>query len=234
MKHNKAIIILVIAIVFIGIFGTSYYQNNLTSNQLSRLQVAYDNLLSLYNQLQNQIGDSTSSPVNPATVVPSNLGWTGYVQTAEEVVPLLDRLKAGGWDIIRYQAVPQWALSKHVGYASTLNYMVLNLLVDEATKRNMTVYLLCAHCWMGNSNGSIGGSGNFIDGHEQEWISLWLDLANRYKNKNIVIDAWNEYSSDKGTVRYKALAQSLIDSLRNSGLRFKCISISGGTAPYLP
>jgi len=149
----------------------------------------------------------------------ATVGWTGYIETTEEVIPLLDKLKAAGWDSLRYQAVPDWALDYHVGYVSSLNLEVLDLLVQEAKNRDMTVYLLCAHCWKPAAYGGTGGSDNFIDGHEQEWINLWLTLGKRYKNENVVIDAWSEYSSSLGTERYQQLSQSLIDCLRSARIK---------------
>ncbi len=230
----------VIIIVMVGISGTVYSQSSLLNNQFALLQASYHDLQTLYTALQNQMStlllsysslqldhDTLVSKYNSVlrnltatpTLSTTNFGWTGYIETTGEVAPLLDRLEASGWDTVRYQAIPAWALGHHVGYVTLLNLTVLDLLVDEASKRNMTVYLLCAHCWAGNDYGATtGGSGNFIDGYEQEWINLWLTLGTRYKGKNIVIDAWSEYSSVNGTTRYKALAQSLIDALRNAGI----------------
>jgi len=159
----------------------------------------------------NRYPESYLRPEDPDT---ANFGWTGFIETPEEVVPLLDKLKTAGWNSIRYQAVPEWALDYHKGYVSLLNFEVLDLLVKEAEKRGMTVYLLCAHCWKPSEFGGTGGSDNYIDGHEKEWIKLWLTLGKRYNNKNVVIDAWSEYSSIEGMERYQQLAQSLIDRLR--------------------
>ena len=79
--------------------------------------------------------------------------------------------------------------------------------------------MLCAHCWVGNDLDSVtGGSGPFIDGYEQEWIDLWLDLGERYEDKNVVIDAWSEYSHILNDTRYQPLAQSLVDALRDAGI----------------
>jgi len=213
----------------IGVSGMFYYEHYTSNNTILDLQKRSTALQSELSNLHDQMDDlqydydvlmnNYDSVLRKDRQLAEDYGWSGYIETTTEVVPLLNRLDADGWNTVRYQAVPEWAITKHVGYYSTLNLTVLDLLVNEAVKRNMTVYLLCAHCWAGNDlNSKTGGSGPFIDGHEQDWINLWLDLGNRYKNRNVVIDAWSEYSSPDNDTRYQSLAQSLIDALRNAGI----------------
>jgi hypothetical protein len=144
-----------------------------------------------------------------------NFGWCGYITSESEVIPLLNELQADGWNTVRYQSVPDWA--DHDGYSVSIDYDILDLLVEEADKRGMYVYLLCAHAWQPGTG--EGGSGNFIDGHEQEWISDFRSIAQRYSSyDNIIIDAWSEYSSSQGESRYKSLAQMFLDDFREHGL----------------
>ncbi len=222
-------VFVIVFILLIGVSGIFYYEHYTSNNTILDLQKRSTALQSELSNLHDQMDDlqhdydvlmnNYDTILKKDRQLTEDYGWSGYIETATEVVPLLNRLDADGWNTVRYQAVPEWAIAKHVGYYSTLNLTVLDLLVNEAAKRNMTVYLLCAHCWSGNDyNSATGGSGNFIDGHEQEWINLWLDLGNRYKNNNVVIDAWSEYSSANNDTRYIPLAQSLIDALRGAGI----------------
>ena len=170
---------------------------------------------SSHSALISMSGVINYSPEPQSTV---DFGWCGYITTKAEVIPLLDKLKADGWNAIRYQSVPEW-VTEHDGYRVSIDYEILDHLVEEAEKRGMTVYLLCAHAWQPNTG--EGGSGGFIDGHEQEWINDFRSVAQRYADNNIVIDAWSEYSSSQGQSRYQSLAQMFLDEFRSYGLNMR-------------
>jgi hypothetical protein len=111
-------------------------------------------------------------------------GWGGYITTVGEVIPILDDLKEGGYNAIRYWARPYWLYGRS---SHNLNFEVLDHLVEEAAKRNIVVYIDCEHNYPPSP---------YINASNREvWINEVIQVGLRYKDKsNVVLEPINEYT----------------------------------------
>ena len=111
-------------------------------------------------------------------------GWGGYITEVEHVIPILDDLTAGGYTAIRYWAKPYWLYGKS---DYNLNFDVLDLLVEEASKRGIVVYIDCAH--------NYPPSQYINESNKEIWINEVIEVGLRYKDKsNVVLEPVNEYT----------------------------------------
>ena len=131
-----------------------------------------------------------NQPYTPPTSSTSSndvhFGWGGYISSTRDVIPILDDLESDGYNAIRYWARPYWYY--HSSYHS-LDYDVLDLLVTEANKRDITVYIDCEHNYPPTK---------FINyNNRDQWINDVITVGKRYNNfDNVVLEPINEYSGN--------------------------------------
>lgn len=146
--------------------------------------------------------------------LPRLIGWGGLFNRGssgyDAVIPMLDEMLAGGFNVYRYQSCPEW-VSNVPGQRCTsrIDHNVLEHLIDEAAKRGIYVLPCIAH------NFPVAP---FIDGFRDEWIAEYLsDLAqiNALAKPNIIFDLANEYNGTQSNIigHYNAM----IAALRNAG-----------------
>lgn len=153
-------------------------------------------------------------PPNPGAV----FGWGGFIRTYESVIPLLDKLKDDGWNIVRYQSVPEWAQPTWGSF--DINHGILRHLIDEAKKRNMYVMINIAHNFYMYGSPPEGTPGFYIDGHRDEWINQYIIDATPYKNDgNVILEIANEYGSNREShqAEIEAHYNAMIPALRSEG-----------------
>ncbi|MCK5628706.1 hypothetical protein KAI12_04495, partial [Candidatus Bathyarchaeota archaeon] len=131
-------------------------------------------------------------------------GWGGYISNKQDVIPILNDLDSDGYNGIRYWARPSWLFGNS---GHTLKLDVLDLLVEEADKRGIIVYIDCEH------NYPPSAYINF--GNRETWINDVIKIGLRYKDKtNVVLEPVNEYTgSDQISLYNWATAR-----IRNAGI----------------
>ncbi len=130
-------------------------------------------------------------------------GWGGYILSMSDVIPILNDLKAGGYSAIRYWALPQW----YYGLTpNTLNYTILDYLVQQAATQNIVVYIDCEHNYPPSA---------YISGNVSTWINDLINVGSRYNNaSNVVLECVNEYTGTDQPVIYN----EAISALRTAGI----------------
>jgi hypothetical protein len=125
-------------------------------------------------------------------------GWGGYITDMNEVIPILDDLEADGYNAIRYWAAPYWYYGRSV---CNLNFNLLDLLIEEAAKRRIIVYIDPEHNYPPS---------DFIIGHEEEWINDLMTVGKRYNDRsNVVLECVNEYTGDGQPALYNRATATL-------------------------
>jgi hypothetical protein len=125
-------------------------------------------------------------PSSQSTGDELHLGWGGYISSTQDVIPILDDLNSDGYNAIRYWASPYWYYRS--SYHS-LDYDVLDLLVEEAKNRGITVYIDCEHNYPPE---------DFINEYNKyDWINDVIKVGKRYNNyDNVVLEPINEYTGN--------------------------------------
>ncbi len=132
------------------------------------------------------------------------IGWGGYFTRDQDVVPILDDLAAGNYAAIRYWARPYWLYGAS---SNNLDLTRLDLLVNEAAKRNIVVYVDCEHNYPPSAYVNSTNKETWID----EVIAVGLRLNNR---TNVVLEPVNEYTGSDQVQLYNWA----INRLRNESI----------------
>lgn len=115
-----------------------------------------------------------------------HFGWGGYISSTTDALAILNDLENDGYNAIRYWARPYWYYqSNH----HSLNYEILDLLVNEALERGIIVYIDCEHNYPPE---------DFItSSNRDDWINDVIEVGLRYNDyDNVVLEPINEYTGN--------------------------------------
>ena len=130
-------------------------------------------------------------------------GWGGYITNISDIIPILNNLKSGGYSAIRYWALPKWYYGQT---PDTLNFTILDYLVQQAAAENIVVYIDCEHNYPPSA---------YISGNVSSWINDLINVGSRYENaSNVVLECVNEYTGNDQPVIYN----EAISALRTAGI----------------
>ena len=160
----------------------------------NRMIIYGDNFSVTTDQTNYNNEEPTEEPNTPASGSSNNngphFGWGGYITSTRDVVTILDDMADDGYNAIRYWARPYW----HYGSSyHSLDYAVLDLLVNEAQKRGITVYIDCEHNYPPEA---------FITSSNRDtWINDVIKVGLRYNNyNNVVLEPINEYHRKRSSI----------------------------------
>ena len=145
-------------------------------------------------------------------------GWGGFIVkydgygryseslTKEYVLELVSELANEGYNTIRAQSRPDF-LSP--GEGSRLHYPILDLLISESFKNNVTVIVDAIHDFPPEEESYT------IQSHYSSWVAVLKEVGLRYNNRsNVILECINEYILSDAYTKF----QRIVTDLRDAGI----------------
>jgi hypothetical protein len=127
------------------------------------------------------------------------IGWGGYVNDPATVAPIMANLQKGGYNVFRLW-IP---LSQFWGktWLKDSDFSIMDLVVSEAAKRGIQVYIDAAH--------NYPPSAYINSGNRQQWVTKLERIGKRYAGRNVVLECVNEYTGSDQVSLYNWAIQQL-------------------------